>query len=67
MSKLLGLVDGYKSYIILVGIGILMAITHGEANGLNMAELFRDPELLLKELLVALGGSTRSALSKLGK
>ena len=66
MSGFIAAVDGYKSYIILVAIAILLAVTEGDTNGLDLNQLMTDPELLLKELFVALAAAGRSAISKIG-
>ena len=66
MSGFIAAVDGYKSYIILVAIAILLAVTEGDTNGLDLNQLMTDPELLLKELFVALAAAGQSAISKIG-
>lgn len=66
MNALQKAIDGYKTYLLLIGLGILVAVNHGDGN-LDLGQLISDPELLFKEVLVALGGSARSTFEKLIK
>lgn len=66
LAGLLKMIDGYKSYIILIFIAILMALNQGSTENLNINELMTDPDLLMKELFVALAAAGRSALNKIG-
>lgn len=65
MKGFLAAIDGYKTYIFVAMLFVLVVATGGDPNSHDWSAAFRDPEVLKQELLVLIIASGRSALGKL--
>ena len=66
MSKFKELFSGKKTYLVSAGIAVLVLLDHNSGT-LDLNALVTDPDLILKELGVALIATFRDALAKIGK
>ena len=67
LDKIRSAIDGNKSYLVLAGIAVLIAIRGSGGGALDLNSMVTDPNLLLQELGVALLAAFRSAIAKIGK
>jgi len=66
MGKLTDFFNGKKTYLVAAGIAVLVLLDHNSGT-LDLNALVTDPDLILKELGVALIATFRDALAKIGK